>query len=113
MSNVNDWPRPKHPWKDGQRPFGSYAKLASVKNYAVKLFPSAGGVYDYARLRSSLVAIVPQVHRHDGDDRKPQGHDSRRGRSPTPHKVHAVLDDGGGDETAEVGTNEPSSETQC
>ena len=71
---------------------------------------SAGGVYDYARLRSSLVAIVPQVHRHDGDDRKPQGHDSRRGRSPTPHKVHAVLDDGGGDETAEVGTNEPSSE---
>jgi hypothetical protein len=43
VSNVNDWPRPKHPWKDGQRPFGSYAKLASVKNYAVKLFPQQAG----------------------------------------------------------------------
>lgn len=57
---------------------------------------SAGGVYDYSRLRAALVAIVPQVRRHDSEDAGKKDHSSQaRGRSPggRPHRVHAVLDE--------------------
>ena len=58
---------------------------------------SAGGVYDYHRLRAALVAIVPQVRRHDFDESSKKDQMAQvRGRSPgaRPHKVHAVLDEG-------------------
>ena len=58
---------------------------------------SAGGIYDYGRLRAALVAIVPQVRRHDLEDNTKKDHHAQvRGRSPggRSHKVHAVLDEG-------------------
>ena len=60
---------------------------------------SAGGVYDYHKLRSALVAIVPQVKRQEGDhqqeDRKQQaGYVRGRGNgTPRTNKVHAVIDE--------------------
>ena len=67
---------------------------------------TAGGIYDYAKLRSALVAIVPHVGVADhgsGEDRRGHHGDFRRGRSPGPrssHKVHAVVEgeDDGRDE---------------
>ena len=68
---------------------------------------SAGGVYDYNRLRTALVAIVPQVASLDGaEERKHHHFESRRGRSSTPsHRVHAVLDD---DEAQDRNSDDPS-----
>ena len=60
---------------------------------------SAGGVYDYHKLRSALVAIVPQVRRQENDqqqDERKQHAGYTRGRgngTPRAHKVHAVLED--------------------
>lgn len=83
---------------------------------------SAGGVYDYQKLRSALVAIVPQVRRQDGDhqqeERKQQaGYVRGRGNgTPRANKVHAVLDeqdeDYGGSERGEEAPLEAMSETE-
>ena len=61
---------------------------------------SAGGVYDYQKLRAALVAIVPQVRKQENQEgAKP------RGRSPGPpsyaNKVHAVLEGGEPEEEGE------------
>lgn len=83
---------------------------------------SAGGVYDYQKLRSALVAIVPQVRRQDGDhqqeERKQQaGYVRGRGNgTPRANKVHAVLDeqdeDYGGSEHGEEDPLEGMSEAE-
>ena len=66
---------------------------------------SAGGEYDYLKLRSALVAIVPQVRRHDAEDSgKRDQRPQQRGRSPGgAHRVNAVLEDEGVDVMDEDG----------
>ncbi|CAE7552795.1 RE2 [Symbiodinium natans] len=65
---------------------------------------AAGGVYDYVKLRSALVAIVPQVHRAEEErsSAAPQVRQWKRG-GPTSHprQVHATLDDGELEEEAQ------------
>ena len=71
-----------------------YLEKASISEELKRqVISGAGGLYEYERLRASLVAIVPQVRRHEESNgghqpkwiSKPQNGDRR-----TSHKVHAV-----------------------
>lgn len=58
---------------------------------------SAGGVYEYERLRTALCAIVPEVNRSapaaGGGDRGHQQHGRWNNGQKTSHRVHAVAAD--------------------
>ena len=75
---------------------------------------SAGGQYDYEKLRAALCAIVPQVHREHQDQSTSQQKGGHGGRWPNhgrhSHKVHAVVADGDDAEPAGEPEEGPSGE---
>ena len=83
-----------------------YLEKASIsEELRRQVVASAGGVYEYTRLREALVAIVPQIRRQDlGEEPARKEYPAREGRSrffKRAHGVHAVIDGGegqGGDE---------------